>query len=273
MLSGTGNMLRALLILICAAVVTHLAHGQDAGALRKRHADLSGQLADNPFGRPLYVESSTSGGAHKGEVYAVIEEPFDVVASALARSEAWCDILKLQVNVKRCSASDSSLAAMVTRKPRDSVDDAYRVDFRYDVDAADDYLRVTLSAPAGPLGTRDYQLRLEAAPLDSGRTFLHMSYAYSLGFMARRAMDAYLAGAGRDRRGFSVDGGERAVIERSAMRYYLAIEAYLESLAAPPGERLDRRLRDWYAAITRYPQLHEPVGAEEYVQMKRREAS
>jgi hypothetical protein len=57
------------------------------------------------------------------------------------------------------------------------------------------------------------------------------------------------------------------------MRYYLAIEAYLESLAAPPGERLDRRLRDWYAAITRYPQLHEPVGRDEYVEMKRREAS
>ena len=66
------------------------------------------------------------------------------------------------------------------------MDDAHRVDFRYDVAAADaDYLRVTLSAPEGPLGTRDYQLRLEAALLDSGRTFLHMSYAYSLGFMAR----------------------------------------------------------------------------------------
>jgi hypothetical protein len=255
--------------LLCASV-----QAQDAGALRKRHADLRAQLADNPFGRPLYVESSASGGAHKGEVYAVLEQPFDLVASALARPEAWCDILKLQVNVKRCRVSDGALATMVTRRPRDSVDDAHRVDFRYAVAAADaDYLRVALSAPEGPLGTRDYQLRLEAAPLDSGRTFLHMSYAYSLGFMARRAMDAYLAGAGRDKRGFSVDGGERGVIERSAMRYYLAIEAYLESLAAPPGERLDRRLRDWYAAITRYPQLHEPVGRDEYVEMKRREAS
>lgn len=267
-------MLRAFLILICAAVITHPVQGQDAGALRKRHADLRAELADNPFGRPLYVESSASGGAHKGEIYAVIEQPFDVVASALARPEAWCDILKLQVNVKRCSASTGSLAAMVTRKPRDSVDGAYRVDFRYDLAAAGaDYLRVALSAPEGPLGTRDYQLRLEAAPLDSQRTFVHMSYAYSLGFMARRAMDLYLGGAGRDKPGFSVDGGERGVIERSAMRYYLAIEAYLESLAAPPAERLDRRLRDWYAAITRYPQLREPVGPDEYVEMKRREAS
>ena len=44
--------------------------------------------------------------------------------------------------------------------------------------------------------------------------------------MARLAMDAYLAGAGRDKRGFSVDGGDaRGVVERSAMRYYLATEA------------------------------------------------
>lgn len=267
-------MHRAFLILICAAVIAHPVQGQDAGALRKRHADLRAKLADNLFGRPLYVESSASGGAHKGEVYTVIEQPFEVVASALAHPEAWCDILKLQVNVKRCSASAGSLAAMVTRKPRDSLEDAYRVDFRYDVAAAAaDYLHVALSAPEGPLGTRDYQLWLEAAPLDSQRTFVHMSYAYSLGFMARRAMDLYLGGAGRDKPGFSVDGGERGVIERSAMRYYLAIEAYLESLAAPPAERLDRRLRSWYAAITRYPQLREPVGPDEYVEMKRREAS
>ena len=267
-------MLRVFLVLLLVIAIIYPALAQDAAALRKRHADLHAQLADNPFGRPLDVESSVSGGAHNGEVYAVIEQPFDVVASALARPEAWCDILKLQVNVKRCSASDGSLAAMVTRKPRDSVDDAYRVDFRYDVAAAAvDYLHVALSAPEGPLGTRDYQLRLEAAPLGSQRTFVHMSYAYSLGFMARRAMDLYLGGAGRDKRGFSVVGGERGVIERSAMRYYLAIEAYLESLAAPPAERLDRRLRDWYAAITRYPQLREPVGPDEYVEMKRREAS
>ena len=102
---------------------------------------------------------------------------------------------------------------------------------------------------------------------------MHLSYAYTLGFTARLAMDAYLAGAGRDKRGFSVEGGERGVVERSAMRHYLAIEAYLASLAAPPSERLETRLRNWYAAIARYPQLREPVGADEYVEMKRREAA
>ena len=44
-----------------------------------------------------------------------------------------------------------------------------------------------MSADEGPLGTRDYRLVLEAAPLDGGRTFLHLSYAYAYGTIARLA--------------------------------------------------------------------------------------
>jgi hypothetical protein len=276
--------LPALFFLTC---ICGNAEAQDAGSLRARHAALKEQLANNPFGRSLHVESTTSGAAHKGEIYAVIEQPYGVVAPALARAAHWCDILALQVNVKRCNASDDgeTLAAFITRKPRDPAESAHRVDFRYNLVAASaDYLHVALTSPSGPVGTRDYAIRLEAAPLDSRRTFMHMSYAYTLGAMARFAMDAYLAGAGRDKFGFSVvdrlpDGrpvyvdGVRGVVERSAMRYYLAVEAYLESLAAQPGQRLEARLRRWYAATERYPQLREAVGPGEYLEMKRKQAS
>jgi hypothetical protein len=265
-------MVRALILLL---LIAGSAQAQDAAALRARHAALKEQLANNPFGRPLHVESSASGGAHKGQLYAVIAQPYPVVASALARAEGWCQILTLQVNIKRCSADQSgqALAAFITRKPRDAIDTAHRVDFRYEpTTESGDYLRVVLSASSGPMGTHDYQIVLEAVPLDSRHTFMHMSYAYTLGLVARMAMNSYLAGAGRDKRGFSVNGGERGVVERSAMRYYLAVQAYLESLGAPAEQRLEARLRNWYAAISRYPQLHEAVGAEEYVEMKYREA-
>jgi hypothetical protein len=269
--------------LFCAALASGTAHAQDAGALRARHAALKEQLANNPFGRPMHVESSTHGGAgkgntHRGEIYAVIDKPFSVVAPALARPAQWCAILTLQVNIKRCDATDDALAAFITRKAREPVDSAHRVDFRYQLGAASpDYLHVALRSRTGPVGTRDYEIVLEAAPLGAGRTFMHMSYAYTLGSMARFAMDAYLAGAGRDKVGFSVverqpDGrpvyvdGVRGVVERNAMRYYLAIEAHLES------QQLEPRLRYWYAATARYPQLRETVGADEYVQMKRKEA-
>ncbi len=266
--------MRLLPALFFAALVSGTAQAQDAGALRARHAALKEQLASNPFGRPLHVESSVSGGTHKGEIYAVIEQPYRVVAPALARTAHWCDILTLQVNIKRCDAADEKLAAFITRKARDPADGAHRVEFSYQVlGSSADYLQVALRAPSGPVGTRDYQIRLEAAPLDSRRTFIHLSYAYTLGTMARFAMDGYLAGAGRDKRGFSVEGGERAVVERGAMRHYLAIEAHLDSLGAPAGQRLEKRLRGWYAAISRYPQLQERVGPDEYVEMKRKQAA
>ncbi len=269
--------------MLCAALLASAAIAQDAESLRARHAALRPALADSPFDRPLHVESAVSGGEHSGEVYAVIEQPYGVVAPALARPAHWCDILMLQVNVKRCEAPGAGAAptvtAFITRKARESVQDAHRVEFRYALAAAGaDYVRIALTAPSGPVGTSDYRIRLEAAPADASRTLLHLSYAYTLGFMARIAMDAYLATSGRDKAGFSVVerlpdsrpvyvDGVRGVIERSAMRHYLAIEAFLDS----PHD-METRLHLWYAAIGRHPQLREQVGRDEYVEMKRREA-
>lgn len=271
--------------LLCLALLSGASQAQDAGALRARHAALHKQLADNPFGRPLHVESAVTGGRQQGEIHAVLDQPYDVVGPALAKPAHWCEILTLQVNVKGCQPSGETIAAFITRKARDSIDGAHRIDFRFQVTPArNDYLQVALSSPAGPVGTRDYEIRLQATPLDAKRTFIHLSYAYTLGTMARMAMDAYLAGSGRDKVGFSVverqaDGrpihvdGVRGVVERAAMRYYLAIESTVEALALPETQRLDARLRRWYDGITRYPQLREQVGVDEYVQMKRRESS
>src|SRR5918996_3166994 len=82
------------------------AQAQDAQALRARHAALRAELADNPFGRPLHLESSESGSEHRGTVYAVIEQPFKRVGPSLRRAAQWCDVLILQANVKNCEASN-----------------------------------------------------------------------------------------------------------------------------------------------------------------------
>jgi hypothetical protein len=265
-------------LLLAGVLFAGALQAQDAAALRARHTALQDRLAASAFGRPLHVESTSDGGAHKGEVYALIERPYRELAAALSRPAHWCEILLLQVNIKRCEAAGPTLTAFITRKPREPLEDAYRVEFRYDAAASADHLRVALTADSGPVGTRDYEIRLEAAPLDAARTFLRMSYAYRLGFVARIGMDAYLAGSGRDKVGFSVvdrapDGrpmyvdGVRGVIERSAMRYYLAIEAFLDS-----PQDMETRLRRWYAAIGHHPQLREEVGRNEYLAMKRAQA-
>ena len=62
--------------------------------------------------------------------------------------------------------------------------------------------------------------------------------------------------------------GVRGLVERNTMRYYLAIDSFLESAAAPPQAQLEQRLQSWFSAVERYPrQLHE-VDRDAYLQMK-----
>jgi hypothetical protein len=65
--------------------------------------------------------------------------------------------------------------------------------------------------------------------------------------------------------------GMRGAMERNAMRYYLAIAVYVDSLQLPENERVSRRLQAWFDATERYPaQLHE-VERNAYLTMKRDE--
>ncbi|HJV96874.1 MAG TPA: hypothetical protein VJ608_12590, partial [Albitalea sp.] len=211
--------------------------------------------------------------------------PFVVVSRALQNSERWCDILMLHLDVQQCSANDTPLATtldlMIGSRYDQPLANAYRFEFAYRVAAIEeDYLQVVLSADHGPLGTSRYRIVLEVVALDAGHSFLHMSYAYDYGFVARVAMEGYLATIGRNKVGFSIVGykpdgqlqyigGMRGVVERNTMRYYLAIEAYLGALSLPPAQRLERRLTGWFAGIERYPrQLHE-LELGEYLALKR----
>ena len=282
-----------LLLLLCGSQSVFAADvapaaGEDAGALRGRYAALALQLTNNQFQRPLYLESHETSESLKGDIYAVIEQPYGIVAPALQGADHWCDILILHLNVKNCQASrvpgtGEILRVAIGRKYDIPLADAYSIDFDYRVGAANaDYLQVRLSAESGPMGTSNYHIIVEAVPLDQRRTFLHLTYSYAYGTTARLAMAVYLATIGRSKVGFTIVerraggqpayiGGVRGVIERNAMRYYLAIEAYLGAVNLPLAEQLERRLQGWYTAIERYPvQLHE-LERSEYIDMKHRE--
>ena len=90
--------------LALAATIATLqpARAQDAGTLRATHATLADKLANNPFRRPLVLESVQSSDDLRGEVYAVVDQPFSVVAPALQGMTNWCDLLILHLNVKNC---------------------------------------------------------------------------------------------------------------------------------------------------------------------------
>ena len=274
-------------ILLCALTGLSPLHAKDAATLKARHEALRNSLVDNPFKRPLHLESSEAAETLNGDIYARIDQAFPVAGPALQELNHWCDILILHLNVKACRSSYSTVGQQlhihVGRKHDQPLADTHLIDFRFKVVASTpDYLQIVLDAAQGPLGTRDYRILLEVVALDATHSFLHLSYSYAYGLTARTALRGYLATLGRDKIGFSIvdrnTGGEpehvagvRGLIERNTMRYYLAVEAYLDTLSAPASSRVERRLSAWHAGIERYPaQLHELERAE-YLDMKRKE--
>ncbi len=269
-----------------------MVHAESASAtpatvLRAKFTELSGKLEDNQFQKPLYLESSEIAGEVKGNLYALVTHPFPTVQSALKEPAHWCDILILHLNTKYCRASGESgrtaLKVNIGRKSEESIAQSYRVEFSYRVIAATpEHLAVVLDAAKGPFGTRNYSILLEAVPLNSGQTFVRLAYSYTYGTAAKLAIYAYLGMAGSKKVGFTVTGkrndgqveyidGLRGLVERNTMRYYLAIEAFLGALSVPPAAQFEKRMRDWYAAVERYPrQLHE-IEQKDYLEMKRKE--
>lgn len=289
--SGPSRLAHRLLNLCLASLLglsaVNAAAYAGPGELRAKYGELRDQLRHNNFQRAIHIDSAQIGDTLKGDVYAVLDHPFNVVSDALKDPDDWCDILLLPFNTKYCHANPAnggaSLQVRIGRKFDQPVQDAFRLDFALrPVAATSDYFESRLNAGSGPLGTRDYRISVAAVPLDGGRTFMHLSYAYTYGMAGKMAMQAYLATAGADKVGFSTTGkgsngqpifigGMRGAVERNAMRYYLAVDAHLASLAAPAERRLDKRIETWFNATERYPRQLREMDRATYVAMKRGE--
>ena len=256
-----------------------------AAALLQKHAALTAQLAQNPFSRPLVIDSYESSGAVSGSAYAVLDAPFSSVTSSLKSPSQWCEVMILHINTKYCRATSDAnpgtLRVSVGKKTPQELKDAFALEFVMRIaSASSNYLAVQVNADKGPLGTSNYRIELQAVPLPDGKTFMHLRYSYGFGMVARVAMQAYLATVASDKLGFTrantaqkagYVGGMRGTVERNTMRYYLAIEAYLASLDRPRAEQLNARLEHWFDATEQYPlQLHE-IDKSSYLTMKRSE--
>ncbi len=255
-------------------------------SLQARYETVRDQLSDNPFGQPLYLGSNQKENHIGGELSGVIDHPFQVVAGALKSADQWCDIMSLHLNVKYCRASslDNDAGHMLKiffgRKSHEPLESAYGGDYEYRVlNESEGYFKVALTADNGPFKTRNYRIVLEAVPLNPGQTFIHLTYCYDFGILARTATSLYFNTAGRAKVGFTIvdthtDGrpvyiqGVLGAMERNIMRYYLALEAYLGALCVPPEHRLEKRLQDWFAGTERYPLQLQEVELDDYIRMK-----
>ena len=254
-----------------------------AAQLNAKYASINNELRNNPFNRPLIIESKEESDSATGEVYALVNFPFNKVRNALKNPNNWCDIMILHQNTKYCKASggssDAELKMLIGKKVSQDLEEAHKLDLGFKlVRSQSNFLVVKLDAPDGPLGTKNYRVLLEAIPVNGKQTFLHFSYSYAYGLAGNVAIKTYLASVGRNKVGFSPSqegagyiGGVRGMVERNTMRYYLAIDSYLGALSVPKDRQLNKRLQDWYAATERYPrQLHE-ISRNAYLSMKREE--
>ena len=266
--------------LACTADVS--AAGLDE--LRAHYRELTENVATNPFGMPLGVQSGEQGDNVSAEVYGVVDQPFAAVAELLGDARRWCVFLLLSVNVKSCAVNQDavgeSLILYIGRKDFQTPAQAYEMRYVFHASRAAQHAEVLLDADGGPLGTKDNHIHLDAIDVE-GRTLVHFTSAMRLGTVSRIAIATYLATLGRGKIGFSsvLDAagkpvpiqGVQAMIERNVMRYFLALQVYLDTRALPDAERFEQQMQRWFDLTERFhAQLFELPRAE-YLVNKRRE--
>lgn len=285
-----SSLLQMIIIVIFLAGGVSFAAGsprQDEDLLRDVYRRNLGELSNNSFGLPLVLESVAQQDNISVDVYGLFAFDFDSIAAALQVQTNWCDILSLTPNVKACTSQGPAGAWRLTlylgRKFYQTPQEAYQVVYRSrKVLRRQGYLDIVLWAEAGPFGTRDHRIRVAALPLDGGRTFVHVSYAYRSSAAFGFAEKIYFATLGSDKVGFTVIGtdrsgdpihigGQRGAIERNAVRTYLAIQAFMGAMHHPAAERFPVRTSTWYDLTDRYRlQLFE-LEKKDYLVIKSKE--
>ena len=258
---------------------------------------LQRQGAEQLGQKPVYLLSTETPLRLEGEVLALIDHPVQRVRAALTQASAWCDILILHLNVKYCrvgganpsGSGPSQLAVGLGRKFDEPLSSVHWLNFSFRVIPPGTGLgapgpAVELLAAEGPLDTQDIRIAVHTAAASPDRTLLQLRYTYAQGPAARWALQLYLATVGHHKVGFSLVPevterpqtastrqpvtGVRGLLERNTVRYYLAVDAYLDALRLPREQQLERRLLDWFAATERHPRQLRELDWETYVQMK-----
>jgi hypothetical protein len=255
-------------------------------ALLAKYSSVKDKLEKNQFGAPIYLESTDSEGKVRVDMYGVVPHPYETAREALQSPESWCDITSLHINIKACSFKTSTKPQQVTlysgRKYYQPPSDAYPLKFAFAVvSQTPRLLEVRLEAEEGPFRTKDHRIVLQAVPLGGASTLLHFSYTYSQGTVARMAINGYFSTLARGKVGFSEvtdKGGEqhlvegaRGAVERNTMRYYLALQTYLDTLKYPESQRFEQRISRWYDLTAKYPKQLKENDKSSYLAAKRME--
>ena len=290
----TRNFSKFLLFIVAAAILFSAGSvsavekpQQGSDILLDTYHRIEAKLERNSFGFPLFLESFERDDRVNVDVYGVFNQPFSSVAGVLRVPANWCDIVSLHPNVKACTYRELTGAWLLTfyigRKVYQPPEDTRQVIYHYrNVEEQQGYLDIILNADTGPFGTKDHRMRFEALPLDGRRTFVHVSYAYNDSVALSLAEKVYFATLGWGKIGFTVTGtdrngkpvyigGPRGAIERNAVRYYFAIQAFMNTLRYPEESRFSMRINEWYDLTTRYRKQLFDLDKKEYLTFKTEE--
>ncbi len=264
------------------------AWGGERGAsrLQDRYQELRELKHRGPFGLPLSVQSEERDNRVGAEVYGIIEHPFEEIKAALSTPASWCEFAPLHLNVKACTfqvqPQQTLLMLYLGRKHYESPEHASMQSYRFVAQAGTaGAFSVSLSAPEGVFGSRSHRFELEVAGVD-GKTVVALRSSYVPSFLTRLLTTIYLSTVGRNRVGFSLEDGStaespqyvrgfRGLVERSAVRYYLAFDAFLDTRSVPAPRRFEACINLVYDMMEHYPvQLHD-MEKGEYLETKRKE--
>ena len=286
-----GNLLKILTVIVAAAILFSAASASAVEKLRLNedvlldtyHRNVA-KFEKNSFGFPLFLESFERDDRVYVDVYGIFDQTFSNVVNVLNVPANWCDIVSLHTNVKACTYRELpgswQLTFYIGRKVYQPPKDAHQVIYRYrKVVQQQGYLDINLNADEGPLGTKDHRMRFEALPLDGGKTLIHVHYEYSDSVALRVAEKIYFATFGLGKLGFTVTGtdrkgnpvyigGPRGAIERNAVRYYFAIQSFMNTLHYPEKIRFRMRIIQWYNLTNRYRKQLFDLDRNDYLEFK-----
>jgi hypothetical protein len=241
----------------------------EAGLLAGKYSEIQAGGRNRLSPLPLYLDSSDENNTVTADIYGVFNHTFGSVRKSLSSPGNWCDIVPLHLNIKACTFKEGKGRSVVTfysgRKFYQLPEDAFLLSYSFSVEVdKPDYLLIHLSADEGPLGTMDHRIVLEVSPIDNARTLLHFSYSNRYSVTTEIAMKSYFATLGRGKIGFSISGkdkdgkpvyidGLRGAIERNSVRYYFAVQSYIDTLKVPENERFMRRLNRWFDLTEQFP--------------------
>lgn len=280
-----GYSLLALSLMLMLAVGTS---GADTTSPEQRLHDsyIAAQKADRFRQFPFYIRSRQQGDILEADVLARLDIDYQRFHKRLKTARNWCEFLILNLNVKTCVSDPHNgqhyVVVYIGRKEYQPPEITYQMRYLYQVEAdRPAYMEATLTADKGPMLTRHYQVRIEAAPM-AGKTLLHMQMHYETSMLSRAATFTYLKTLGRNKIGFTITGREtdgspiysrglRAIIERNVMRYYLGMQVYLSGPELGSRRIFPTAFGRWFDATERYhKQLYE-YDKHSYLDAKRQE--